>query len=110
MRFIKDPLKAEVQGGYVYWVYLEALYIITNKKQGGVTRRELIDYLEKKDYGNMFENRDFSKKYVRIITGTPQRPTEYYITDEGRMIVRLIYHFKKYYLNFKITNLKELIF
>lgn len=102
----KDPLRAEIARSYSYWAYLEALYIITNGKQGGVSRSEIKDYFKQKGYGNIFEKREFSKKYVRIVAGTEQRPTMYYITDEGRIIVRLIYYFKNYYLNFRRTENK----
>ncbi len=51
------------------------------------------------DRNIVFETTSYSYKYVKILSGTKYRATRYYITDEGKKIVRLIYYFRDYYKN-----------
>ncbi len=44
----------------------------------------------------VFENREISRLYLKIVDG---RPIKYYITEEGKRIVRLMYYFRDYYKN-----------
>ncbi len=96
---IKDPLKSENHLHRPFMDYLIALFEISKRKQGGVTRDEILNYLGQKSFGKIFEKRKVSEKYLRIVAGTTQRPTRYYINDEGRRIVRLMYYFRDYYRN-----------
>lgn len=85
--------------------HLIALYEVSERKrrrgeEDGVTRYEILDYLGHVGYDNVFEKRDFSKKYLKIIAGKGRSvKTKYYINDEGRGIVRLIHYFRDYYRN-----------
>lgn len=46
------------------------------------------------------QKKNILEKYVRIVAGQTQTsPTKYYMTDEGRRIVRLMYYFRDYYRN-----------
>ncbi len=51
------------------------------------------------DRNIVFETPSYSYEYVKILSGTKHRATRYYITDEGKKIVRLIYYFRDYYKN-----------
>jgi len=96
---IKDPLKTEKTRYDSFMEYLIALYEISKTIDDGVTRKDIKNYLKHTSQWTIFETRDYSDKYVRIISGTKQRATRYYITDEGKKIVRLIYYFRDYYKN-----------
>jgi len=107
---IKDILVPENSDFKSFLEYLTALFEISEKKtimneEEGVSRQELKRYLEQKSsvWQDVFENRELSKKYIRIVEGARngKPPTKYYINDEGRRIVRLIYYFRDYYKNFK---------
>ena len=109
---IRDPLKLELKKYRPFMEYLIALFEISERKrilkieQGGVTRKDMLDYLGYIKYGNIFEKRNVSEKYVEIVNRKISRggkPTKYYyINDEGRKIVRLMYYFRDYYRNLSI--------
>lgn len=94
---IKDPLKSEITNTRTFMDFLIALFEISKKKQDGVTRKDMLDYLGIKSYDNIFEKRKVSEKYVSIVD---RRPIKYYINDEGKKIVRLMYYFRDYYREF----------
>ena len=76
-----------------------ALYEISKRKQGGVTRGDLSHHLGIKEYSKrVFENRKFLEKYVEIISGEKNRETLYFIKLE---VVSLMYYFRDYYINKK---------
>ncbi|KKK44019.1 hypothetical protein LCGC14_0774930 [marine sediment metagenome] len=98
---IKNPLKSQYNRHETFMEYLIALYEISRstRKQDGVTRKEIKSYLGlgTKSRGiYVFENREVSSQYLKIIDG---RPIKYYITEEGKRIVRLIYYFRDFYKN-----------
>jgi len=81
--------------------YLIALYEISRskRKQDGETRKEIKNYLGLGTASRgiyVFENREISRKYLKIVDGNP---IKYYITKEGKRIVRLIYYFRDYFKN-----------
>ena len=80
--------------------FLIALFEISKRKQSGVTRKDMLEYLGLKTYDNIFEKRQISKNYLEIVVGK-QRLIKYYINDEGKRIVRLIYYFRDYYKQYK---------
>ena len=98
---IENPLKPQRDRHVTFMEYLIALYEISKskKKQDGVNRKEMKNYL---GLGNasrgiyVFENREISRKYLKIVDGSP---IKYYITKEGKRIVRLIYYFRDYFKN-----------
>ena len=102
---IRDPLKPEISKYKSFMEYLIALFEISDRKkrrneEEGVTRDDMLDYLERIGYDNIFEKRELSKKYLNIIDGRGRSvKTKYYINDEGRRIVRLMYYFRDYYRN-----------
>ena len=60
----------------------------------------MLDYLGKRGYDNIFEKRELSWKYLKIIAGRGRSvKTKYFINDEGRRIVRLMYYFRDFYRN-----------
>jgi len=87
--------------------YLIAVFEISEKTLDGVTRVELANEMGRdtsnniSDIGRFFGRRkNILEKYVRIVAGQTQTsPTRYYMTDEGRRIVRLMYYFRDYYRN-----------
>ena len=98
---IKNPLKPQRDRHETFMEYLIALYEISRsrRKQEGVTRKEIKIYLglgttRRGIY--VFENREVTRQYLKIVDG---RPIKYYITEEGKRIVRLIYYFRDYYKN-----------
>ena len=93
---IKNPLKSQKIRYDTFVEYLIALYEISMLKgeQGGVTRKDIQNFLGFDTYNYSFEKRDIFKKYMRIVK---ERTVSYYITEEGKQIVRLIYHFRDYY-------------
>lgn len=104
---IKDPLKVETKKHKALMNYLIALFEISERTQDGVTRVELANKMGRdtsnniSDMGRFFRRRkNILEKYVRIVAGQTQTsPTKYYMTDEGRRIVRLMYYFSDYYRN-----------
>jgi len=104
---IKDPLKVEIKKHKALMNYLITLFEISEKTQDGVTRVELANEMGRatfnniSDIGRFFGRRKYIlEKYVRIVAGKTQTsPIRYYMTDEGRRIVRLIYYFRDYYRN-----------
>ena len=98
---IKNPLKPQRDRHETFLKYLIALYEISRskRKQEGVTRKEIKNYLRlgTKSRGiYVFENREVTRHYLKIVDGSP---IKYYITEEGKRIVRLIYYFRDYYKN-----------
>ena len=93
---INNPLKSQNIRYDTFVGYLIALYEISMLKgeQGGVTRKDIQNFLGFDTYNYSFEKRDIFKKYMRIVN---ERTVSYYITEEGKQIVRLIYHFRDYY-------------
>lgn len=49
---------------------------------------------------SFFQKNKFIAKYVDIIIGTPLKPSKYILTDKGKEVVSLIYHFRNFYINF----------
>jgi len=98
---IKNPLKPQRGRHVTFMEYLIALYEISRskRKQDGVTRKEIKNYLGLGTASRgiyVFENREISRKYLKIVDGNP---IKYYITKEGKRIVRLIYYFRDYFKN-----------
>ena len=93
---INNPLKSQNIRSDTFAEYLIALYEISMLKgeQGGVTRKDIQNFLGFDTYNYSFEKRDIFKKYMRIVK---ERTVRYHITEEGKQIVRLIYHFRDYY-------------
>ncbi len=100
---IKDPLKLEkVKMKLKPFVqYLKALYELSESKpsQDGVTRNEMLSYLKLKNYKYIFENHRVSEKYLEI-RGDQGKTIKYYINNEGKRIVRLMYYFEAHYQRF----------
>ena len=96
-RSIGDPLKLEKKNYTGFMENLIALFEISKRKREGVSRNDIADYLKMRSQ-DVFEKREFSRKYVKIIAGSGRTsPKKYYITLEGKRIVRLIYYFRDYY-------------
>lgn len=98
---IKNPLKPQRDRHVTFMEYLIALYEISTskKKQDGVTRKEIKNYLGLGTISRgiyVFENREVSRSYLKIVGGSP---IKYFITVEGKRIVRLMYYFRDYYKN-----------
>jgi len=98
---IKNPLKPQRDRHETFMEYLIALYEISRlkRKQDGVTRKEIKNYLGLGTRSRgiyVFENREVSRQYLKIVDG---RPIKYYITEEGKRIVLLMYYFRDYYKN-----------
>jgi len=97
---IKNPLKTEKKRYDPFMRYLIALYELSKTKYDGATRKDMQKHMNfKSDKNIVFETTNYSYKYVKIVSGTKHRPTRYYITDEGKKIVRLMYYFRDYYKN-----------
>lgn len=94
---VGNPLELEFKRYTEFMDNLFALFEISKKKKDGVTRNDLANYLKMRSQ-DIFEKRKFSRKYVKIVAGSGQTsPKKYYITYEGKRIVRLIYYFRDYY-------------
>ena len=98
---IENPLKPQRDRHVTFMEYLIALYEITRskRKQDGVTRKEIKNYLGLGTASRgiyVFETREISRKYLKIVDGSP---IKYYITEEGKRIVRLMYYFRDYFKN-----------
>ncbi len=98
---IENPLKSQRDKHVTFMEYLIALYEISKskRKQDGVSRKEIKNYLGLGTASRgiyVFETREISRKYLKIVDGSP---IKYYITDEGKRIVRLMYYFRDYYKN-----------
>ncbi|MFX1340566.1 MAG: hypothetical protein ACFFDK_18295 [Promethearchaeota archaeon] len=104
---IKDILKPEREQYESIIKYLFALFEISKRKQGGVTRKDLANYLGYKESRGVFERRKFSKQYIRIVAGGKNRETLYYLKPEGEEIVRLMYYFRDYYKNYKKNSINN---
>ncbi len=93
---INIPLKSQNIRYDTFVEYLIALYEISMHKgeQEGVTRKEIQNFLGFGTYSYSFEKKDIFNKYIRIVK---EKPVRYYITNEGKQIVRLIYYFRDYY-------------
>jgi len=98
---INDPLKPEKENYESLIKYLFALFEISKRKQGGITRKDMANYLGYKESRHVFERRKFLEQYVRIVVGEKKRATLYYLKPEGEKIVRLMYYFRDYYKNYK---------
>ena len=100
-----EPLKPEMSKYKSFMEYLIALFEVSEKKrrdgkEEGVTRDEMLNYLGRIGYDNIFEKRDLSQKYLKIVAGRGRSvKTKYYINEEGKRIVRLMYYFRDYYRN-----------
>ena len=98
---IGNPLKLEKKNYIGFMENLIALFEISKSERDGVTRNILADYLGMRSQ-DVFEKRKFSRKYVTIVAGSGRTsPKKYYITLEGKRIVRLIYYFRDYYKEIK---------
>ena len=98
---IKNPLKPQRDRHETFMEYLIALYEISRskRKQEGVTRKEIKNYLGLGTTSRgiyVFENREVTRQYLKIVDGSL---IKYYIPEEGKRIVRLIYYFRDYYKN-----------
>lgn len=95
---IKNPLTAENEKYRALMDYLFALFEIS-KEKGVVTSIDLMNKMgrDSSNISRFFRGRkDILEKYGRIVVG---KPTKYYMNDEGKRIVRLMYYFRDYYSN-----------
>ena len=61
----------------------------------GVTYSAISDFFKKKSVIN---------KYVDFTVGKGRTPTKYLLTEEGKNIVSLIFHFRDYYESLGLSN------
>ncbi len=95
---INDTLKTEKKRYDAFMRYLIALYELSKTKFDGATRKDMQKYMNlNTDRNIVFETTSYSYKYVKILSGTKHRATRYYITDEGKKIVRLPYSINLYF-------------
>ena len=99
---IKNPLIKPTLETDGFMKYLIAIY--ENSKSGcDVTNMGLKNYLGYKDKSTVMtffrNNYNVMRHYVEIIHGTKSKanPTKYYLNDNGRKAVSLIFQFRDYY-------------
>ena len=98
-----NPLKIENRNLKSLMEYLFILFEISEEKSV-VSSTDLANKMGR-DLSNI--NRFFSarkkllEKYGKIIVGKVYSPTRYYMNDEGKRIVRLLYYFRDYYRNYR---------
>jgi len=100
---IKDPLNLKGIKRRPLMKLLMTLFEISEEK-GVVNTNDIMNNtkLSKSAVGYLFQvKREFLKNYGELIIGKGHTPTKYYMNDEGRRIIRLIYYFRDFYRNLK---------
>ena len=98
---IKDPLKKSDKITENFEKLLMAIYDISEIGID-VTNIGLEDNtgISRISINKFFKKYDFLKKYINIVVGRGGRgsiPTKYFLTDEGKKLVKILNHFKDYY-------------
>jgi hypothetical protein len=100
---IKDPLKLGRSKRRPLMKFLRAIFEISEQK-GVVTTGDLMNKanLSKSAVGYLFNvKRELLEKYGELVIGKGHTQTNYYINDDGKRIMRLIYYFRDFYRNLK---------
>lgn len=98
---IKDPLKLRGSKRIPLMKFLMAFFEVYEEK-GVVTTGDLMEKtrLSKSTVNYFFQTkREFLMKYGDLTIGEGFTPTRYYMNEEGKRIMRLIYYFRDYYRN-----------
>ncbi len=98
---IKDVLKLKGSKRIPLKKFLMAIFKISEEK-GVVSTGDLMNKtkLSKSAVGYLFNvKREFLDKYGELVIGRGHTPTKYYINDDGRRIMRLIYFFRDFFKN-----------
>ena len=99
IKLIRDPLKTSKKNYDSLERYLTVIHEISKSGLVVITSA-LADYLKISisPVHNFFRNWGvFIRRYVNIIVGQGSSQSRYILTDEGKEIISLIYHFKNYY-------------
>lgn len=102
---IGNPLKKSIRISKNHEKYLTAIYELSKSFNTvpstalsyhlGVTHSAVSDFFKKKSVIN---------KYVDFTVGKGRTPTKYLLTEEGKNIVSLIFHFRDYYKSLGLSN------
>jgi len=96
---IKAPLKKSLHSNETFERYLTAIYEIS-KSKNEVTLSDLANFTGLKTvtiYKFFKKNSSLLKICIEMKIGVAPTPTKFILTEKGKELVSLIYHFKNYY-------------
>ncbi len=112
-KLIKNPLKSEIVKYKAFMKYLFAIFKIMEEKDE-VSIVDLANEMGKEDVSTIrsfFRRRKKRlEKYGIIVFGDSNNPTRFYMSEEGKRIVHLLFFFKSYYENLSLSDEEELFF
>ena len=99
---IRNPLIKPTLDTDGFMKFLIAIYEISKSGRDAtnISLKEYLEYKDKSSIISFFSRRyDVMRQYVGIIRGTRSKanPTKYYLNDNGKNAVSLIYKFRDYY-------------
>lgn len=104
---IRNPLQSEIVKFKAFMKYLIAIFRIMEEKSE-VSTIDLADEMGINDVSTIHSffrrRKNTLEKYGTIKFGDSKNPTRFYMNEEGKNIVRLLFHFKSYYENFTISD------